>query len=109
MLGHTAFGPLCAHVFAALPLSCTTRARATALGKEAGDAAGLRSRRPPRLRPAVAPLRAATRAHTLRPGLRRYAPSCHGQRGAPSDKPTSRKPSTGGKPSLGGKNGWRCG
>ena len=45
MLGHTAFGPLCAHVFAALPLSCTTRARATALGKEAGDAAGLRSRR----------------------------------------------------------------
>ena len=52
--GHTAFGPRCAHVFAALPISCTTRARATALGKGAGDAAGLRSRRPPRVRPAVA-------------------------------------------------------
>ena len=63
--GHTAFGPRCAHVFAALPISCTTRARATALGKGAGDAAGLRSRRPPRVRPAVAPLRAAAGAHAL--------------------------------------------
>ena len=51
-----------AYVFAALPTSCTTRARATALGQGAGDAAGLRSRRPPRVRPAVAPLRAALQA-----------------------------------------------
>ena len=61
----TAFGPRCTHVFAALPISCTTGARATALGKGACDSTGLHFCRLPRVRPSLAPLRAATRAHAL--------------------------------------------